>query len=135
MGWGPSSGVVQGSDGYLYGRTWNGIPSVFRLSLDGAEFETVHSFLSGSFSHFGLVEGVDQNLYGLVAGDPEADMGTIFSVGETPTGPYNVLFIMPQFYRPYNGPLALGLDGALYGTTPTAGPAYPGTVFRFGSLP
>lgn len=108
---------------------------MFRLSLDGTEFETVHSFSYGSAPHYGVVEGVDQNLYGLVAGDPEADMGTIFSVGEAPTGPYSVLFIMPRFYRPYDGPLTVGIDGALYGTTPTAGPGYPGTVFRFGPLP
>ena len=68
-----------------------------------------------------------------MAGDPYADLGTIFSV--TPTGSYSVLQIMPQFYRPYNGPLVVGLDGALYGTTPTATAAYPGTVFRFGLFP
>jgi hypothetical protein len=136
VGHSPTAGLVQASDGYLYGRTSSGSPGIFRMSLDGSEFATLHSSLNGSpsASHFGaLVEGVDLKLYGSVAGDPLADLGTIFSV--TPTGSYGVLQIMPPFYRPYNGRLALGLDGALYGTTPTATSAYPGTVFRFGSLP
>jgi uncharacterized repeat protein (TIGR03803 family) len=129
----PRAGLVQASDGYLYGRTWEGgQPDMFRMSLDGTEFATLHSFLSGSLPHFSVVEGLNQNLYGLVAGDPSADLGTIFSV--TPTGSFSVLQIMPPFYRPYNGPLVVGLDGALYGTTPTATATYPGAVFRFGSL-
>jgi hypothetical protein len=37
---------------------------------------------------------------------------------------------MPELYRPDNGPLVVGLDGALYGTTPTWTAAHPGTVFR-----
>jgi hypothetical protein len=79
QGYRPRAGLVQASDGYLYGRTWEGHPDIFKMSLDGTEFATLHSFLSGSAPDFDLVEGQDQNLYGLVAGDPFDFLGTILS--------------------------------------------------------
>jgi hypothetical protein len=123
-------GVVQASDGYLYGRTWNGNWSIFRLRLDGSDFQTIHLSTVGGVGYCGaLVEGPDQNLYGAVSGDPISDQSTIFRI--TPTGSYSVLFIIDRFFRSF-GSLVFGADGALYGTTVTASPSsFPGTVFRF----
>jgi uncharacterized repeat protein (TIGR03803 family) len=120
-------GLLQASDGYLYGRTWAGQLGIFRMALDGSAVDSIHNFSSGVGYCGELIEGPDGNLYGTVNGDPVADQGTIFRV--TPTGSYSVLWIIDRFYRP-SGPLVLGLDGALYGTTPVAR-SYPGTVFRF----
>lgn len=118
---------VQASDSYLYGRTWAGHWSVYRMALDGTGFTTLHTGQSGAGYCGALVEGPDHNLYGTVNGDPVADQGTIFRV--TSAGVYTQLQIIPRFYRP-SGPLVLGLDGAIYGTPPWAGEFYPGTVFR-----
>lgn len=127
-GYRPREGVVQASDGFLYGRTWVGQhASIYRMSLDGSAFTTLHTWSAGVGYCGALVEGPDHNIYGTVGGEPIADTFSIFRV--TSAGQYTDLQFLPRSYRP-SGPLVLGPDGAIYGTTPWAGEFYPGTVFR-----
>jgi len=128
-------GLVQGSDGYLYGMTSslvNGVSSLFRLSLQG-ELTTLYKFPAGWGALGELLQAPDGNFYGMVCcgGTP----GSIFMM--TPTGTVTTLHGFCQQYpcpggmNP-SGSLALGSDGLFYGTTSQGGDVNGyGTVFSF----
>jgi uncharacterized repeat protein (TIGR03803 family) len=93
----PQAGLVQGSDGYLYGTTDNGgvytneygvgYGTVFRISTNGA-LTVLHSFgsvqgtngvpLDGNQAFSGLVQGSDGSFYGVTYGGGTNNLGTIF---------------------------------------------------------
>src|SRR5205085_10892413 len=66
----PLAGIVEGSDGVLYGTTQqggaNGWGVVFKVTPDGHTFTTLHSFTAaeGANPRAELVEGTDGNFYG-----------------------------------------------------------------------
>ena len=68
-GYNPTAGLVQGSDGNLYGETLfggpNGYGAVFKITTSGT-LTTLYSFNSsdGSEPTGGLVQGSDGNFYG-----------------------------------------------------------------------
>jgi len=78
----PRAGVIQGSDGALYGTTEFGGANndgvVFKLNTDGSNFQMLHSFkygyYEGAFPHGGVIQGKDGNLYG-------TNLGVIFRIG------------------------------------------------------
>jgi uncharacterized repeat protein (TIGR03803 family) len=78
----PRAGVIQGSDGALYGTTEFGgalnYGVVFKLNTDGSNFQMLHSFkygyYEGAFPHGGVIQGKDGNLYG-------TNLGVIFRIG------------------------------------------------------
>ncbi len=126
-------GLVQGSDGYLYGMTGslvNGIASIFRMSLQG-ELTTVYQFPMGWAALGELLQGPDGNFYGMVSsgGTP----GSIFSM--TPAGSVTTLHTFCQQYpcpggQYPEGSLVLGSDGLFYGTTSEGGDINGyGTIF------
>jgi len=139
----PQAGLVQGSDGNLYGTTCyggaNGSGTVFRLTTNGA-LTTLCSFKekgAGSLPIAGLVQGSDGALYGTTSEGGANGDGTIFSL--TTNG---ILTTLYSFQGKGDGsePLAglvQGSDGALYGTTYYGGVNGQGTVFRLAlsSLP
>src|SRR5438105_8526889 len=109
------TGLVEGSDGNLYGTTISGgtydAGVIFRVSKTG-DFKLVHSLCpscgEGADAEF-LVKGNDGDFYGDA-------YGVLFRV--TPKGKFKVLH---TFDSGTEGPDALGLalasDGNLYGTT------------------
>src|SRR5262249_27356304 len=75
----PHGGVIEGSDGVLYGTTWFGGGStnegtVFKINKDGSGYTKLHAFGgNGSLSsgpRAGLLEGSDGWLYGTTRFDP-----------------------------------------------------------------
>src|SRR5579875_479413 len=78
----PRAGVIQGSDGALYGTTEFGgalnYGVVFKLNTDGSNFQMLHSFTygyyEGAFPYGGVIQGKDGNLYG-------TNLGVIFRIG------------------------------------------------------
>ena len=143
----PTAGLVQGSDGALYGTTFYGGSSgdgtVFKLStLDGINYsETVlHSFTCGSDganAYAGLVQGSDGALYGTTAmggSSSYSAAGTVFKLSTadgttySETVPYSFTGGSDGLY-PQAG-LVQGSDGALYGTTEEGGSSGFGTVFK-----
>src|SRR5207245_897441 len=72
----PSAGLLEGSDGTLYGTTYNGgsngVGTVFKLNKDGRAYTAVLSFgglgSDGANSSAGLVEGRDWARYGTTVG-------------------------------------------------------------------
>jgi uncharacterized repeat protein (TIGR03803 family) len=128
----PWSGLVEGTDGALYGTTegggTNGDGTVFRLSKDGSSYTVLHSFDDGWYPFATLLHGSDGALYGttLYGGTGLGPGGgTLFKLNEDGTG-YQVLHNFGD--TPGDGlnpdtALVEGMPGTLFGM---AG----GTVFR-----
>ena len=147
----PYAGLVQGSDGNLYGTTEsgtneNGAP--FQITTSGS-----YTYLGGSYGLYGgfsypyagLVEGSDGNFYGTTSSAGSNShtscgsygCGTIFKI--TPSGTVTTLYNFCSIYTtrctdgstPYGG-LVLGSDGNFYGTTYKGGSG--GTGFGAGTV-
>jgi uncharacterized repeat protein (TIGR03803 family) len=81
----PQAGLVQGTDGNLYGTTVEGGSSgygtVFKLEPDGTCFTVLLNFDSsttGAYAYGGLIQGTDGNLYGTTSEGGDANAGTVF---------------------------------------------------------
>lgn len=132
----PYAGVIQASDGNLYGTTYAGgtksLGAVYRVGLDGT-YTTVYSFTSdtqgGYHPYAGLVQGPDGALYGTTLQGGSTKSGTVFRL--TLDGSYTQLFSFTgaNGSNP-EGSLVVGRDGLLYGTTMTGGTNDRGTVFK-----
>jgi uncharacterized protein (TIGR03437 family) len=142
-GAGPAAGLVQGTDGNLYGTTqFGGVPpvnlpentcidtggcgTIFKITPSGT-LTTVYAFCPNGASCAGgyspaaaLVQGTDGNFYGTTP----YPTGTVFQV--TPSGTLTTLYSFCSQINAYGtcadglGPmatLAQGTDGNFYGTT------------------
>jgi uncharacterized repeat protein (TIGR03803 family) len=130
------AGLVQGSDGFLYGGAFSGgsqgYGTLFKVNTNGS-FTLLHTFTffeSGS-PYGGLTEGSDGNFYGTTYG--AYGYGTVFKL--TPGGAFTnlVAFNSANGARP-DGVLLQGPDGNFYGTTSQGGANGWGTIFRL-SIP
>jgi len=144
----PDAGLVQGTDGYLYGTASSGgfdgvsggYGTIFRVSTNG-NFAILYSFgkvfttngpLDGGGPNAGLVQGKDGSFYGTTLYGGANHLGTIFQF--TTDG---VLTTLHSFTGGNEGSapmagLVQGADGALYGTTAdwVQKSGTGGTIFR-----
>jgi len=133
----PSSGVIFGPDGNLYGVTQYGGPydagTVFQLSYNQGNwiFTTLYSFTGGSDGHDpvgGLTFDEGGNLYGTTYG---YGCGTVFKM--TPNGSsWTFTTLHTFFYDGCNPEANLRFDkesGLLFGTTFAGGSFNQGTAF------
>jgi uncharacterized repeat protein (TIGR03803 family) len=141
----PHAGLVQGTDGNLYGTTSQGAAfdgTIFKITPQGA-LTTLHTFggADGADALAELLQGDDGNLYGTTFNggandDPSCvfggfvGCGTVFKV--TPEGSLNTLYNFCSQQNCFDGaepPSALvqGTDGNLYGTS---GGQAGGTFFK-----
>jgi uncharacterized repeat protein (TIGR03803 family) len=120
----PTAGLVQGTDGNLYGMTGgggaNGYGTVFKITLSG-RLTTLHSFngTDGSgYSPAALVQGADGNFYGTSVSGGANGPGAVFKI--TPSGTLTTLldFNGADGGSPSAG-LVQGTNGNFYGTTST----------------
>jgi uncharacterized repeat protein (TIGR03803 family) len=134
----PVAGLIQATDGHLYGTTFFGGAgfqgTVFRITTGGT-LTTLHSFADdcsdGCAPQGRLLQASDGNLYGPTRRGGLSDAGTIFRI--TTAG---LLVTLHQFgsdgsdggFEPAAG-LIQATDGKLYGTTNDGGPGGQGTVF------
>ncbi|MGH9316813.1 MAG: choice-of-anchor tandem repeat GloVer-containing protein, partial [Thermoanaerobaculia bacterium] len=133
----PYAGLIQGTDGNLYGTTYRGGANndgtIFKIHTDGTSFTTLHSFVGsdGVNLYAGLIQGTDGNLYGTTAFGGANNYGTIFKIdtnGSTLTTLHS--FAGSDGANPEPG-LVQGTDGNLYGTTLSGGATvYYGTIFK-----
>ena len=132
----PYAGLIQGTDGALYGTTssggqYYGGGTVFQLNSDG-NFTVLHIFSGddGANPYAGLIQGTDGALYGTTSSGGLYGGGTVFQLNLDGSG-FRVLhsFSGDDGANPYAG-LIQGTDGALYGTTYSGGSEGYGTVFR-----
>jgi uncharacterized repeat protein (TIGR03803 family) len=119
-------GLVQGSDGNLYGTTAvggaNGYGTVFELTLTG-KLRTLHSFdyADGAYPEAALIQGTDGKFYGTASeGGANGVAGTLFSI--TPAGTLTTLynFCSESNCADGTGPfesLMQATNGVFYGTT------------------
>jgi len=141
-------GLIQGSDGNLYGVTGGGgsaggYGTIFKITTTGT-LTTLHSFdLTDGSGPTGLVQASDGNFYGTTNsggfsnsncsnGNVSGTCGTVFKM--TPTGALTTLHIFN--YTDGGNPGAAPIqasDGNLYGTTADGGTTSAGTVFKITS--
>lgn len=109
----------------------DGAGTVFRVSLDGTAFTTLHAFAPGEGSlPLGRIwwTSIDGRYYGTTF-TGGLGFGTIFAVAEDGTFETLHRFAPGEGAFPYGG-LTQGQDGALYGTTVYGGRANVGTIYR-----
>jgi uncharacterized repeat protein (TIGR03803 family) len=130
------NGLVQASDGNLYGTTqWGGSytnGTVFRLTTNGS-LTTLYSFTGGndgSCPICTLSQAGDGNFYGTTYAGGSNNLGTVFEI--TPNGSFTSLFSFDQTHGAYPVYVKLVSDGHgnLYGTTSLGGANNDGTIFR-----
>jgi uncharacterized repeat protein (TIGR03803 family) len=139
-GYAPFGGLVQATNGVLYGTTNLGAPSgtVFTIT-PGGTFTTLYTFCSqqqcadGANPYNTLVQGTNRQLYGVTSNFGLCGYGTIFSI--TPAGVLTPLYSFctpPDNYGPLNaaGALIQAANGNLYGTSSKGGNYGSGTVFK-----
>jgi len=131
------TGLMQGTDGALYGTAYrggsNGYGTVFKLIPDGTGFTVLANFdfsTTGGYPRAELIHGMDGGLYGTTSQGGSNGYGTVFKLNPDGTG-FTVLanFDFSTGVSPLAG-LMQGTDGALYGTTIEGGSNGYGTVFK-----
>src|SRR5262249_8770514 len=129
----PSAGLIQATDGNLYGTANSGganyIGTLFRMSLNGA-LTTLHAFNygDGASPTAPLIQASDGNFYGTTSSGGSSNSGTAFKF--TRSGAFTSLhsFQGVDGSTPLAG-LVQGNDGNLYGATKAGGVnPYDGTV-------
>jgi uncharacterized repeat protein (TIGR03803 family) len=136
----PHAGLVQATDGNLYGTTYLGGAdndgTVFKITPSGT-LTTLHSFAGyptdGGNPDAGLVLATNGDLYGTTYEGEASDAGAVFKI--TPGGTLKILYSFcsqincTDGYFPYAG-LVQATNGYFYGTTYMGGTNNQGTVFR-----
>ncbi len=140
----PEAGLVQATDGNLYGTTYEGgannYGTVFKITPSGT-LTTLYSFCSpvgcpdgdGANPLAGLLQATNGNLYGTTSGGGTNSEGTVFEI--TPAGELTTLYSFCSQVgctdggNPYAG-LLQATNGDLYGTTYGGGAGIRGTVFK-----
>jgi uncharacterized repeat protein (TIGR03803 family) len=129
----PDAGLVQGTDGNLYGVTAGGPGKedgmIYKITPSGT-FTTLHG---GGGEYAGaLVQGTDGNFYGTVLQGGTFNHGTVFKF--TPGGMLTTLhnFNFTDGSLP-DGGLVEASDGNFYGTTAQGGTFNHGTVYKITS--
>jgi uncharacterized repeat protein (TIGR03803 family) len=132
----PSSALLLGTDGFLYGTSLAGTTcagTIFRLTPDGNTFQILHTFLYPVIqaNPIGLIWGPGGLLYGTTDYDQNVYAGSVYWM----SADGSEFKIIHQFDPTTEGgkseaPLLLGSDGALYGTTTWGGSSNVGTIFK-----
>ena len=114
--------IVQAQTPQLWGTTTHGGASgkgtIFRMDLDGSDFQVVYSFdsISGSAPQGGLCLAPNGKLYGLTNSDGANGVGTLFSISHS-TLQFTKLADLAFGEAAYPwGSMMLASDGYLYGT-------------------
>lgn len=150
-----NAGLVQGTDGNLYGTTVEGgsgtvfpLGTIFKITTSG-RLTTLYNFCSqpgcadGGLPSATLVQGKDKGFYGTTSDDgAHGNGGTVFKFNSN--GQLTTLYsfcsrgVFPNCRDgEFPNGLVQGSDGKFYGTTQGRAlvqcPGYCGTVFRFGT--
>lgn len=128
----PYSGLTLGTDGSLYGTTYEGglgYGTVFKITTGGA-FTLLHSFNGVSEGELPVappIQGTDGNFYGTASNGGGEVFGTVYKI--TPSGTFTTLYTFDGTIR-YPYALTLGTDGNFYGTCGGGSTTPDGAVFK-----
>jgi uncharacterized repeat protein (TIGR03803 family) len=130
----PSSGLVQGLNGSLYGMAPSGGTdlqgTVYKMTPSGT-LAVIHEFTGtsdGSNPYAALILAINGNFYGVTYVGGASGNGTVFSM--TPAGTVTTLHSFDGTDGAYpDGSLAQSTNGKFYGTTQGGGANNFGTVF------
>ena len=138
----PQAGMVQATNGDLYGTTsaggadGSGWGTIFKITPSG-RLTTLHSFAitDGALPYAGLIQASNGNLYGTTNGygGGANGSGTVFKI--TPSGTLTTLYSFcsqsgcPDGANPDTG-LVQATNGEFYGTTINGGTMGYGTIFK-----
>jgi uncharacterized repeat protein (TIGR03803 family) len=133
---GPYSGVVEASDGFLYGTTRRpGVGAIYKISKSGMGYvilKYLNMAQDGGEPEAALIEGSDGWLYGTTPVFGLYGRGTVFKISKDGTG-----FVVLRHFTTAAGEPNLTLsslfeasDGVLYGTSYGGGNEGGGTVFK-----
>jgi len=137
----PQTGLVQATNGNLYGTTIiggaYGSGTIFEITPSGA-LSTLYNVCSqggcpdGNYLYAGLIQATDGNLYGVMEIGGANNGGTIFKI--TPSGTLTTIHSFCSQPACADGQypaagLAQDTNGNLYGTTADGGANGDGTVF------
>jgi uncharacterized repeat protein (TIGR03803 family) len=136
----PSSTLIVGSDGALYGTTYDGSyyqhGTVFKLNTNGTGYTDLHRFTGangdGGMAMAGVVEGSDGILYGTTYSGGASNLGTIYSLNKDGND-YRVLYSFGGLDGKNPRTVLTAARGTLYGTTYSGGASNLGTVFKLNS--
>ncbi len=133
----PKAGLVQATDGNLYGTTVNGGyhngGTVFKITPSGT-LTTLYSFCSqigctdGLAPQAGLIQSSDGNLYGTTSSGGVYNFGTVFKI--TTAGMLTTVYNFTSTDGSPQAGLVEGSDGSFYGTTYAGGSRDRGTAFK-----
>jgi uncharacterized repeat protein (TIGR03803 family) len=132
----PQAGLIQATDGNLYGTTcgYNCVGTVFKITMAGA-LTTLHSFsvTDGASPYSQLLQATNGNIYGTTSEGGTLQNGTVFEISTK--GTFSSLYSFAgdgQDEGSFTAPNTLiqGANGYLYGTTFSGGKELEGTVFE-----
>lgn len=141
-GYQPENSLLLGSDGALYGTTFNGGTNgngtVFRINTDGSSYTNLHLFQytaaapgDGWGPECKLIEDTNGVLYGTTRYGGPNNYGTVFKLNQDGSG-YEVLYSFTNgtdAKNPIDG-VILSSDGFLYGAAYAGGAELRGAVFK-----
>jgi uncharacterized repeat protein (TIGR03803 family) len=141
----PAAGLLEASDGMLYGTAYNGgsanVGAIFTMNHDGSVYSVVRNFLTtggdGQHPDTDLVEGADGALYGATERGGTAGHGTVFKMNKDGSG-YTVLHSFTAAGGDGDTPYAAltdGRDGVFYCSTELGGDIGGGCIFALSSVP
>jgi uncharacterized repeat protein (TIGR03803 family) len=138
-GWNPQANLLEASDDWLYGTTFNGgsndFGTVFRMNKDRNGYTVLHHFnwlTDGAFPQGGVIEATNGALYGTAFEGGSNGFGTVFTLNKDGSA-FVVLHHFSGIRTNGSHPQAALLqasDGVLYGTTAQGGTNNWGTVFK-----
>jgi uncharacterized repeat protein (TIGR03803 family) len=126
----PEAGLIEASDGNLYGTTLGCTAgNVYRYTQHNS-FSTIFKLTTneGHYPYAPVMQASDGNLWGTAGGGGAQQCGSIFKISLSGTFLHSVSFQCSSNSRPYAGVIQAA-DGNLYGTTSGGGLGY-GTVFK-----
>ncbi|MGC9951473.1 MAG: choice-of-anchor tandem repeat GloVer-containing protein [Bryobacteraceae bacterium] len=136
----PYAGLIQATNGDLYGTTSNGATggTIYKIAPGGA-YTTVYRFCAlsgcpdGKTPIGGIIQATSGDFYGTTYYGGANGLGTVYRI--TPGGTLTTLHSFcahsgcPDGQNPY-AVLVQGTDGDLYGTTQSGGANAAGTIFK-----
>jgi uncharacterized repeat protein (TIGR03803 family) len=130
----PNSGVIQGTDGKLYGTTsfgaTNGNGAIYKVTRGGS-FTELHSTdnATGPANYNDLLQATDGNFYGAAEGGGSGNQGGLYEL--TSSGVFSSFLFTNQTAtgsQPF-APLMQHTNGTVYGTTSSGGRGGGGDFF------